>query len=227
MKKIKVLVASVLASALVFLGGAFTPLVAFAEEPKNGVETSENIKDEEVVEETKSVENTPNDEAVEDTELTFDELLEMYTDIAESKGFAGKWDKALYYIEHAASQKKVDGAVLGVYIVLAVFVLDRIVKVINYVKTRRNDTTSKDVKDIKTESGQQTKAINGLIDGTEKVEDKVDENIRREKALANAITKQNAAIRGFIRGTRIEQSLKEEALRALNESDESCDEARK
>ena len=59
-------IAIILAAALLCLGFSFSPIVAAAEEPENGVETSEIIEDEEVVEETESVENTPNDEAVEE-----------------------------------------------------------------------------------------------------------------------------------------------------------------
>mgnify|MGYP006898656786 CR=1 FL=1 len=73
----------------------------------------------------------------------------------------------------------------------------------------------------------QTKAINGLIDEAEKVEVVTTDSVRREKALANALEKQNTAIRCLIRGTNIKQDLKDEAFRSLNESDDSCDEAKK
>lgn len=230
MRKIKLLVASAIASAFVFLGGVFTPISAFAEEPENSVETSEIITSEEVVEETESVENTPNDEVVESVEkepLTFDDILSFVGDIAEKEGFGDEWDKALYHLETAASKKKVDLMVVLSAITVALFVGDRLIKVVKWYIKKKNDTTSKDIKDIKTANGQQTSAINGLIDEAEKVEGVAKDSVRREKALANALAKQNVAIRCLIRGTNIKQDLKDEAFRSLNDSDDLCDEAKK
>lgn len=66
MSRMKFLFASALASAFVFLCSGFGPVVAFADEAVDSVETSEIVSVEEVVEETESVENTANDEVVED-----------------------------------------------------------------------------------------------------------------------------------------------------------------
>ena len=78
-----------------------------------------------------------------------------------------------------------------------------------------------------TNGNAQTKAINGLIEEAEVVESVAADGVRREKALANALEKQNVAIRALIRGTNIKQDLKDEAFRSLNESDDLCDEAKK
>lgn len=233
--KIKHLIVSAIATACVCLGGAFAPVVAFADE---GVENSANsveiVSSEEVVEETESVEISANDEVQEsvveesaETELTFDDILNFAGEIMEKEGYEDEWEKALYYIETAATEKKVDAMIILVAAVLALFVLDRVVKLGKWYKKLKTDTTSKDIKDIKTANGQQTSAINSLIDEEEKVATEVKDSIRREKALASATTKQNIAIRCLIRGTNIKQDLKDESFRALNESDDLCDEAKK
>ena len=232
MKKIKLMIVSALASMLVFCGFAFFPVFANAEEsvetPSNSIES---VVDEEVIEETESVENTPNDEVVEedskDTVIDFDDLLAFVGELAEKEGFKNEWDKAMYYVENAASEKKVE-IMIGLSVaVIVLFVTDRCVKIIRWADNRKNDTTSKDLKDIKTANGQQTTAINGLIDEAEKVEKVSADSVRREKLLSNALEKQNTAIRCLIRGVAIKQDLKDEALRSLNESDDLCDEAKK
>ena len=101
------------------------------------------------------------------------------------------------------------------------------IKLRGWYKKRKTDTTSKDIADIKDASGKQTKAINGLIDEETTLADEVKEDIEREKNLAYGIEKQNVALRCIIRGAQIKQDLKDEALRALNESDDACDKAKK
>ena len=231
MKRVKLLLASGIASAFVFFGGAFAPVVAFADEGVEGVETSEIVSVEEVIEETESGENTANDEVVEEptekTEIDFDDLLAFVGELAEKEGFKDEWDKAMYYVETAASEKKVE-VMIGLSVaVIVLFVTDRIVKIINWAKARKYDTTKKDLKDILTSSGTQTDAINGLIDETASVGFVAKDTVKREKAIANATQKQNTAIRCLIRGTNIKQDLKDEAFRSLNESDDLCDEAKK
>lgn len=226
MKRIKLLLASALATAFVLLSSAFVPVVAFAEEPKNEPATNENIVDEEVVEEEKTVENTPNDEAIGGGVLTFDELLEMYKDIAENAGFTDEWEKAVYYIEKAASAKKVDAMILVNVAFVLLFIGDRIVKIVRWNKERKTDTTKQDIVEIKTLDEQQTTAINALIDEVEGEKVAVNDCVEREKVLAHALEKQNVAIRSLIRGTNIKQDLKDESFRALNDSDKLCVEAK-
>ena len=231
MSRMKLLMASAIASAFVFLGGAVAPVVAFAEEGVNGAETSEIVSVEEVIEETESVENTANDEVVEEatekTEVDLDDLLAFVGEIAKKEGYEDEWEKALYYVETAASEKKVE-VMIGLSVaIIVMFVVDRFVKIINWAKAKKYDTTSKDLKDIKSSSGAQTDAINGLIDEVNEENVKMADSIKREKALANATQKQNTAIRCLIRGTNIKQDLKDEAFRSLNESDDLCDEAKK
>lgn len=225
MKKIKLMIVSALAAVALGFGFGFYPVLTSAEEAGNSVETSEIISSEEVVEETESVENTPNDEAVGGGVLTFDELLELYKDIAENAGFTDDWEKAVYYIEKAASAKKVDVMIWVNVAFVVLFVVDRIIKIVRwYIK--KKDTTSDDVAYIKKSSGQQTTAINTLIDEVEGEKVAVNNCVEREKVLAHALEKQNVAIRSLIRGTKIDPNLKDEAYRALNDSDKLCVEAK-
>jgi cell division protein FtsB len=170
-------------------------------------------------------------EEEEKTKLTYEDILAITGEIMEQEGFKNKWDKALFHIETAASEKNVELLIVLVLIVIILFVGYIAVKFGIWKVKHKNDTTSKDVKDIKQASGQQTTAINTLIDEEEKLTKEVHnantEATTREKALAESIEKQNVAIRCFIRGTKIEQSLKEEAFRALNESNDCCDKAKK
>lgn len=257
MSRMKLLFASALASAFVFLCSGFGPVVAFADEAVEGVETSEIVSVEEVIENEEIVENTANEEVVESAteeaglvesveeepesvesveevgsatekpEIDFDDLLAFVGDLAEKEGFKDEWDKALYYVETAASEKKVE-VMIGLSIaVIVLFVTDRIVKIINYLKAKKYDTSKKDLKDILTSSGEQTDAINGLIDETASVNEYVKETLKREKSFAEALEKQNVALRNLIRGTNIKQDLKDEAFRSLNASDDKCDDAKK
>jgi hypothetical protein len=214
MKKIKLLFVSALASAFVFLGGALAPVVAFAEESVEAVETSEIVSVEEVVED--------------DKEITYDDILALLGNIAEKEGFKDEWDKTLYHIQTAASEKKVDTMIVLIALVLAFLTIYAIVKLVKHklsnAKIRKIVESLTGVED---NGNAQTKAINGLIDEAEKVEGVATDSVRREKALANALGKQNVAIRCLIRGTNIKQDLKDEAFRSLNESDDLCDEAKK
>lgn len=229
MKKLKLLI--VTAFATLFVAFGVSPVVAFAEESVETPEISVEIEtSEEVIEETESVENTPVETPKteeEKTKLTYEDILAITGEIMKQEGFENKWDKALYYMETAASEKKVDLMIaVGIIIVvlLAVYIGG---KIILWNIKKKNDTTSSDIKDIKKASGQQTTAINGLIDEGEKLEEVSKDGVKREKDLAKSIALQNTAIRCLIRGTKIEQALKDEAYRALNESDEYCDKAKK
>ena len=232
MKKLKLLFATALATLFVAFG--VSPVVAYADE---GVETPEISVEmetsEEVIEETESVENTPvetpktEEKTSEKTKLTYEDILAITGEIMEQEGFKNKWDKALYHIETAASEKNVELLIVLVLIVIILFVGYIAVKFGIWKVRHKNDTTSKDVKDIKQASGQQTTAINGLIDEGEKLEKVSTDAVEREKNLAKSITLQNTAIRCLIHGTNIKQVLKDEAYRALNESDECCDKAKK
>lgn len=236
MKKLNLMIATALASVAVLFGVAFSPVTAFAEESAETPEIFvERVTDEEVVEGTESVENsaieTPS-ESVEKTEITFEDILSITGELMKQAGYGNEWEKAMYYIETAASAKKVDLSIFLVAGVLVFLIVDRTVKIIRWYRTKKSDTTSKDLNDIKTASGQQTTAINDLIDEEEKLvgevqtnTESVKDNTEREKALAKGMEKQNVAIRCLIRGAQIKQDFKDEALRALNESDELCDKA--
>ncbi len=233
MKKLKVMIVSALAAVAVCFGFAFSPVTALAEEsaemPQNSVEI---VSSEEVVESTDSVANSSNLEAESDdkeeaTEITFDDILALAGKLAEKEGFKDEWDKTLYYLETAASEKKVDAMIILLVAVFAFLLLYGGIKLRGWYKKIKTDTTSKDLTDIKKESGQQTKAINSLIDEEEKLVGEVAEASAREKVMTAALEQQNIAIRCLIRGTQIKQDLKDEAFRALNASDELCDKAKK
>lgn len=228
MSRMKLLFASALASAFVFLGGAIAPVVAFADESVEGAETSEIVSVEEFVEETESVENTANGEVVEDKEITYDDILAVMGNIAEKEGFKDEWDRTLYHIQTAASEKKVDTMIVLVALVLAFLTVYATVKIVKYkLSNAKIRKIVESLTGVENNGNAQTTAINGLIDEAEKVEGVAADSVRREKALANALEKQNIAIRCLIRGTNIKQDLKDEAFRSLNESDDLCDEAKK
>jgi hypothetical protein len=232
MKKIKAFLATAIASAFICLSGAFAPVTAFAEEsvetPSNSVEI---VTSEEVVEETESVEISSNLEVEsndkEETEITFDDILNLAGKLAEKEGFKDEWDKTLYYLKTAASEKKVDAMIILLGAVFAFLLLYGVIKLRSWYKKIKTDTTSKDLTDIKKESGQQTKAINSLIDEDEKLVGEVAAASAREKVMTEALEQQNIALRCLIRGTQIKQDLKDESFRALNKSDELCDKAKK
>jgi hypothetical protein len=172
-------------------------------------------------------ENKETENITEKVEVTYEDILALMGSIAEKEGFGSEWEKTLYYIQTAASEKKVDTMIVLIVCVLVFLVIYSGVKVFRWYKKIKKDTTSKDIKDIKSASDDQTTAINGLIDEENKLVGKVDESTEREKALAKGIELQNVAIRCLIRGTNIKQDLKDEAFRALNESDDNCDKAKK
>lgn len=233
MKKLKFMIVLALASIAVSFGFAFAPVTAFAEE---GVETPEisveSVTSEEVVEETESVENSSvleaeSDDKDETTEITYDDILALAGKLAEKEGFKDEWDKTLYYIETAASEKKVDAMIILLGAVFAFLLLYGSLKLRGWYKKIKTDTTSTDLTDIKKEGGAQTKAINSLIDEEEKLVGEVAAASAREKVMTEALEQQNIALRCLIRGTQIKQDLKDEAFRALNKSDELCDKAKK
>lgn len=230
MKKIKLMITSALAAVALCFGFAVTPFTTFAQETVDRVETEENIAIEEVIKEEELAENTQNEGVVEDKEITYDDILSLMGDIAEKEGFEDEWEKTLYYLETAASEKKVDAMILLSALVLAFLMIYATVKVIRY----KLNTTKKDIKEISgkingVEGTQtaQTKAINGLIDEEEKIDKDLQVNTEKEKELAMGMEKQAAALRCLIRGTKIDQNLKDEAFRALNEADEHFSAAKK
>lgn len=226
--RIKYLVAGAFASAFLFVGGAVAPVVAFADEGVEGVETSETVSVEEVVEEAESVVNSANDEVVEDKEITYDDILSLMGNIAEKEGFKDEWDKTLYHIQTAASEKKVDTMIVLVALVLAFLTVYATVKIVKYkLSNAKIRKIVESLTGVENNGNAQTTAINGLIDETANVGECAKSTETREKKIAEATKKQNTALRCLIRGTNIKQDLKDEALRNLNESDDLCDEAKK
>lgn len=164
-------------------------------------------------------------------EMTNEEKLEIILDIAEvfatKAGVNDEWTEAVENLKNAASEKKVDLMVFascGEILLLMAYI---IVKAVNKAKKAKADTTSADLTSIKTASGQQTKAVNELIKEEANVAAGVLDNTHREKHLALAIELQNVALRSLIHGIQLKQDFREEGLKALRESDEHCDNAKK
>ena len=73
----------------------------------------------------------------------------------------------------------------------------------------------------------QTEAINALAETDTQVVESVEKENAKLNALAAAQVGTNAAIRCLIRGIGMSGAVKDEAYRALNNSDEICDKAQK
>ncbi len=164
-------------------------------------------------------------------EMTNEEKLEIILDIAEVFAIKAdvndEWTEAVENLKNAASEKKVDLMVFvscGEILLLLAYI---IVKAVNKARKAKTDTTAIDLASIKTASGQQTKAVNALIKEEENVAAGVQDNTNREKNLASAIELQNVALRSLIHGIQLKQDFREEGLKALRESDEHCDNAKK
>ena len=229
MKSLKAKIAAAALGIMAFIGVGFgiSPMVSFAETTtetttETSTETAPETGDEEVVEDLPTAE----EETAGKGEITLDDILELAGGLADEAGVGDEWAQAVENLKNAASEKKVDimtGVSIGQLCLLAAYVIGKLC----YAGWKKHkDTTAKDVKDMKKSSGQQTQAINGLIDHAENVASNVAEASERERKLAVAGLEQNAALRCLFRGVNFNQSIKDEALRHLNASDQYYDEAK-
>lgn len=223
--KIKQIIASAFAVAALGLGIGLNPVTAYAEESAEiPVISSEIETSEEVIEETESVENSSNTEA--DKEITLEDLLDFVGELAEEEGLGDKWEEAVENMKNAASEKKVDIMVICSACNIGLLALYILVKLCKGKISKKNDTTKSDLADIKTASNLQNKAVNDLIDEEEKIAEELKANTKKEDCIVKAVRRQNVALRCLIRGTQIKQDLKDEALRALNKSEDDLDGAK-
>lgn len=239
MKKfLKKLLLCVAAAAVAF-GLTFAPVAVSAEEVsgtlENSTETSENSTDSAMVEEElktgEAVENSGNET---EEEITLDDLLTIVGQIAEKEG-VGEWQETMDNIRLAISSKKLDVVIVVEFIklgLISAYVLGKVIKGIKkWYQTKKNPSTvEEDVQSIKQSSATQTKAVNEqtkaikeLTQADEHVAEQVEQENEKLKDLASAQVGMNEAIRCIIRGVGMSGAIKEEAYRALNNSNENCD----
>lgn len=255
-KKLKIWIASIVACALLACGFAFMPLTASAETVDDTSETTseivestdDNAASDEIPETSETPENEPILSDQEKAELedalngifsedmTKEEKLEIILEIAgvfaDTAGAGNDWDEMLFNLKTAASEEKVNGAIIVVIIQVVVNVGYIIAKLAykaysSYKKKKYPDTVKKDVADIKATGTAQNKAINSVGETVTDIDNEVRHENNKINALADAGTAQNAALRTLIRGTGIDKELKHEALRDLNKSDDLYEIAKK
>lgn len=255
-KKLKLWIVSIVACALLACGFAFMPLTASAENVDDTSEitseivesTDDNTTSEEIPETSETPENEPILSDQEKAELedalngifsedmTKDEKLKIILEIAgvfaNTAGAGNEWDEMLFNLKTAASEEKVNGAIIVVIIQVVVNVGYIIAKLAYkaysaYKKKKYPDTVKKDVADIKATGTAQNKAINNVGETVTEIDSEVKHENEKINALADAGTAQNAALRTLIRGTGIDKELKHEALRDLNKSDDLYETAKK
>lgn len=256
-KKLKIWLVSIVACTLLACGFAFMPLTASAETvdetvnevvDENGEIFDENETVDEIPETEENTQNTPilSDEEKEKLEdaldnvfgddMTKEEKLDVILNIvgvlSNSAGVGSDWDELLFNLKTAASEEKVNGAIIAVIIQVVVNVGYIIAKLAYkaysaYKKKKYPDTVKKDVADIKATGTAQNKAINSVGETVTDIDNEVRHENNKINALADAGTAQNAALRTLIRGTGIDKELKHEALRDLNKSDDLYEIAKK
>ena len=222
-KNFKARLATIVAATLIIFGaGLYAPL-ASAESVETtteiGAGTSDIAKDDNSVDADEKTANK--------ADITLEDILEFTGGLAEEAGLGDEWQEAVDKLKSAASEKKVDimTGVSALYLVaLTAYIFG---KLIYGAWKKRNDTLADDVKATKKASSKHTEAVNELIGHTETVANNVAEASEREKQLAIAGQEQNAALRCFINGVQLKQSIKDEAMRHLNKSDACYDDAKK
>lgn len=220
---------ALLAIAVAFFATTYTPVFAKAETVAETPEiTQETVLLEEVPETEENGENANKNTP----EITLEELLELVGKLAENEVPTDEWQAAVENIKNAISEKKIDITIVLDIIKLCIigiaFGVWTVRKIVKKVKDKRfPDTTAQDIQDVKKTGGQLVRGYNALIEEEKQVSRTVTrENVKLDK-LAAAQSQNNAALRAFIRGTALKTEIKDEALRALNKSDELCDEIQK
>lgn len=241
-KKLKILIVSIVACALLACGFAFSPLIASAETVDQTVnevvdENGEILDKNEPVEETpKTEDNELKTDNIFTEDMTKEEKLEVILEfagaLADTAGVGSQWDQVIFNLKTAASEQKVNASVVATILMLVVFVGYIIAKLAYkgynaYKKKKYPDTVKKDVAEIKATETAQNKAINNVGETVTEIDSEVKHENEKINALADAGTAQNAALRTLIRGTGIDKELKHEALRDLNKSDDLYETAKK
>jgi hypothetical protein len=216
MKSWKNRLATILAAVVVFFGVGVSATVASAEsvavEPSTSIETE--IAPE--TDEKTDADNLP----TEDEEVA--EKSDSEAEISQSD-----WEWVVECVKNAVDAKKMEILIAG-NIGEGLLILCYMFGKLAYAwYKKRKDTSAEDVKKTKKAVGEQTKAVNELIGHTEGVKEAVAVASEREKQLATAGLEQNEALRCLFRGVQLKQSIKDEAMRHLNKSDECYDNAKK
>lgn len=221
MKKFsKKLLLAVIGLALAFCFFVPVSVVANAE----GVGTQETVEQEEIVQKE---------------DLTIEDLLLFVGELANESGLGDEWNSTMDQLKVALEEEKISATLVVNILILAAITFYIIIKAFSrfrgFIKKKRNPSTiAQDLQDVKKINAaqtdavnKQTKAINALAETDSQVAKTVEKENGKLDALAEAQTGTNAALRALIRGTAIKTEYKDEALRALNKSDEQCDLAKK
>ncbi len=216
MKNWKKRLATICAAVVVFFGVGVSTTSVSAESVDAGITASVDDKIDLKTDETEAKENsiTGGEETAEKSEEG--------AEITQSE-----WEWVVDCVKNAVDEKKLEVLLAGSIGEAILIILYIAVKLIYAVYKKRKDTSSEDVKKTKKAVGEQTKAVNALIGHTESVANNVAEASAREKQLATAGLEQNEALRCLFRGIQLKESIKDEAMRHLNKSDECYDEAKK
>ena len=168
-------------------GFGFAPIMAGAEEELPETNTTETV-----VPETKEESKTE--------DITFDDLFDVFGNIAESEGYGSEWGRVISQLKTAASEKQVTLSTIAVCAMLSVFIAYLVFKRIkrkNWINTFKK--LSDDLQAISTSVNNQVKGTNALIDEANanvkmcaetKAEAKIvqEEEKKIEKALSCLIT---------------------------------------
>ncbi len=243
MKKLKTKMLSVIMAISLVFGIGFAPVAVSAEESAREsaqtseitTETSENQTQTDEDEEVPETEETGENKA----EITLDDLLAFVGNIAEEEGLGDEWQKAVENLRLAISEKKLDVNIVLDALLLIVLVGYAIYKVIGGIvrgiaSKKSTATVLSEIEMVEKSSAAQTKAVNAqteAINALAETDTQVVESVEKENAKLNALAAAqvgtNAAIRCLIRGIGMSGAVKDEAYRALNNSDEICDKAQK
>ena len=159
--------------------------------------------------------------------------------IAEEEGLGDEWQKAVENLRLAISEKKLDVNIVLDALLLIVLGGYAIYKVIGGIvrgiaSKKSTATVLSEIQTVEKSSAAQTKAVNAqteAINALAETDTQVVESVEKENAKLNALAAAqvgtNAAIRCLIRGIGMSGAVKDEAYRALNNSDEICDKAQK
>ena len=227
-KKLALIAAAFVIATCLCLSTTF-PARAEAVKTETNAEITENVGD--TVTDGEILNEVENDEKTGE-EITRDDLLALAGSVAKEEGPGDEWEQTMEALRLAVSEKKLDVAIVLDVIKLAVIVAyvsgKTIGKIIKSRKEKKNPSTiPQDVAEVKTTTRAQTKAVNALIEEEKHVGEAVEKENAKLSALAQAQIGTNTALRCIIRGAQIKTELKDEALRALNNSDESCDAAQR
>lgn len=201
-KKIMVL----MACFCVGFGFAFSPILAGAEEVTTETETGT----------VTPAPTEPNEETEPKDEITFDDLLGAFGNIAESEGYGSEWERIFEQLKTAASEKQVTLSTIAVVAMLVVFIAYLIFKRVkrkNWVKTFKQ--LSDDLQAISKTANEQLKGTNALIDEananvkvSEKTKAETETIKREEQKIEKALSLLINAFMTFSEGCKYDKAKK-------------------